>query len=82
MPFIKKAFKTLLEREGLSYRGFTNDFSDFAESLGNTRFAFSTIYQWSSGERVPTMKHLDLIYKYAKHKGHDDLKFYQPPSEE
>jgi len=83
MPFVKESIDTLMKREGYSFEGFAKDLSDFARSTGiKDSFARSTMYGWYLGYRVPRINNVDLLYQYARHKGHPDLVFYRSPQEQ
>ena len=81
MPFMKKALRELMRREGLSLRSFAKKLTDFAEqeNLGNF-VKYAAVCHWGTGRNSPRMRELDALYIYAQVKGHDDLVFYEPPA--
>tara|TARA_Y100000034_G_C6698037_1_gene307660 strand:+ start:50 stop:298 length:249 start_codon:yes stop_codon:yes gene_type:complete len=81
MPFQKKALEKLLEREGLSERGLAQEISTHCTENGRRAYITNqTINSWrNKSNQSPKSSSLDLLYMYAKSKGHEDLEFYEPP---
>jgi len=77
MPFDGKAVRELRKREHLSQAGLAKALCELAGSNDLVRkMHFATISCWELGKRSPIMPHLDLLYTYARSKGHEDLRFY------
>lgn len=83
MPFDPECLKELRNRENLSQYRLAVELPSFAQGLGLEHLLKSctpqTIYNWEKGNTVPSINTVDILYLYASSKGHNDIKFYEPP---